>query len=178
MDNLTVKVSSNFNLETFCENLKKIYLNDGFDVTITTFDETVIMKFDKGCGGINTLRGLGRGITASFLLQDETLTFIYSDPDWTGKIVGVIVGWMLCLIPFFTAIGGALRQYKLPNIISSEIVRLIGTNVTENNNIQNNSFSPERSNIDTLKKYKELLEQGIISEEEFVEKKAQLFKHN
>ena len=28
------------------------------------------------------------------------------------------------------------------------------------------------------KKYKELLEQGIISEEEFVEKKAQLFKHN
>ena len=27
-------------------------------------------------------------------------------------------------------------------------------------------------------KYKELLDQGIISEEEFVEKKAQLFKHN
>lgn len=50
--------------------------------------------------------GLGKGITASCSLQNNTLVVNYLEGDWIGKIIGLAVGWILCFIPFITAIIG------------------------------------------------------------------------
>ena len=75
----------------------------------------------KNCGGINLLMGLGKGITASCSLQNNTLVVNYLEGDWIGKIIGLAVGWILCFIPFITAIIGCIQQVGLPNEINMEI---------------------------------------------------------
>ena len=67
---------------------------------------TYVFVSKKNCDGINLLMGLGKGITASCSLQNNTLVVNYLEGDWIGKIIGLAVGWILCFIPFITAIIG------------------------------------------------------------------------
>ena len=83
------------------------------------------------CGGANYLFGLGQGITATLTVQKQTLMVTYSDAEWTGKIIGIAVGWFLCLIPFITGIIGAVRQSKLPDTITADIQCLISSGYEE-----------------------------------------------
>lgn len=120
-----VEVGEEFDLATFGESLKSMWQAKGFDVVIAKMGKSISLQFDKGCGGVNMLLGLGQGITATCMLQGNNLAVNYSDGDWTGKIVGLVVGWFLCLVPFITAIIGAVKQSSLPKEINKSIMMLI-----------------------------------------------------
>ncbi len=49
----------------------------------------------------------------------------YFDEEWTGKIVGLVVGWFLCFIPFITAVIGTVQQYSLTGNINNDAIMVI-----------------------------------------------------
>ncbi len=123
---LMVDAPENFDLEKFSAELSETYQAKGFTVQVMKMKNGVRLKFDKKTGGINMLLGLGLGVTATCTLQrNGNLIVNYSDADWTGKIVGLIVGWFLCFIPVITAIIGCLKQSSLTKDIDNDIIMLI-----------------------------------------------------
>ena len=59
-------------------------------------------------------------------MQNGNMIINFSDAEWTGKVVGLVIGWMFCLIPFIIAIIGCLRQLELPTSIGNDIQMIVG----------------------------------------------------
>lgn len=125
-DSLMVNVPENFNLDAMCQQLAEMYRAKGFTVNVANLNNSTIIEFDKGVGGINMILGLDLGIKATCTVNNGTLMINYSNAAWTGKIIGLCVGWLVCLVPFITAIVGAVKQSKFPKEISNDITMLIG----------------------------------------------------
>ena len=119
---LMMNVPENFDLNAMGVKLCDLYRTKGFQVSQMNMNNSVRIKFEKGVGGINMLLGMDKGITATCMLQGNNLVVTYSDAAWTGKIIGLAVGWFLCLVPFITAIIGALGQNSLPKEINDDIM--------------------------------------------------------
>lgn len=110
-----------FTLGYLGQELTKAFQQKGYIVTTAlSGTDNLRVRLEKNCGGINLLMGLGKGITASCSLQNNTLVVNYLEGDWIGKIIGLAVGWILCFIPFITAIIGCIQQVGLPNEINME----------------------------------------------------------
>lgn len=119
-DTVFINVTPDFNMHAFVNQLAEKYRMEGFTVTVADFNNSVILTFDKNTGGINMLLGLGQGIKATCMLSNGVLSINFSDGDWTGKIIGLAVGWFICLIPFVTAIVGCVKQSQLPKNIGND----------------------------------------------------------
>lgn len=119
-DSVMFNVGPNFDFNVFADRIAQTYSAQGFAVSVADVNGSKIVKFDKNTGGINTLLGLGLGITATFSLYNGVLQINFSDGDWTGKIIGLAIGWLICLIPFVTAIIGTVNQLDLPKKIGKD----------------------------------------------------------
>ncbi len=124
--NLMINVAEDTQVEKIAEDLAEMYRAKGFTVMVAKMKNAVSVTFDKGTGGINMLLGMGLGIKANITVNNGTLMVSYSDGDWTGKIIGCVVGWFLCMVPLVTAIIGSLNQSKLPKEINNDIMMLVG----------------------------------------------------
>lgn len=123
---LMINVPENFNISEMGNKLRDSFMAKGFSVNVSNLNNGVRLQFEKGTGGINMLLGLGKGITAMCTVQGNNLIVNYSDGEWTSKIIGLAVGWLLCLIPFITAIVGCINQSQLPKEINNEIIMIAG----------------------------------------------------
>lgn len=119
-DSVFFNVAPDFNLQMFAGQLAEKYRMEGFTVSVAEFNNTVVLTFDKSTGGINMLLGLGLGIKATCTVVNGVLTIAFSDAEWTGKIIGLCVGWFICLVPFITAIVGCVKQSQLPKDIGND----------------------------------------------------------
>lgn len=125
-DNFTINVNENFDMDRLCAQLQNNFRSKGFSVTAARISTNACqIVLDKGCGGINMLLGMGEGITANCTLNGNCLYVTYSDGDWTGKIIGLAVGWILCFIPFITAIIGCVNQSGLPKKVNNEVAMIV-----------------------------------------------------
>ncbi len=119
-------VSEGFNLQQMGEDLRDMYQAKGYTVHLAKMKNGLRIRIEKGCGGANMLLGLGEGITATCMLQNnDSLIVNYSEGDWTGKIIGLTVGWFVCLIPAITSVVGCIKQSSFSNKISQEIMMLV-----------------------------------------------------
>lgn len=91
-DTIFFNVAPDFNLQMFAGQLAEKYRMEGFTVSVAEFNNTVVLTFDKETGGINMLLGLGLGIKATCTVFNGVLTIVFSDAEWTGKIIGLCVG--------------------------------------------------------------------------------------
>ncbi len=132
-DTVFINVTPNFDLYMFANQLAEKYKMEGFNVTVANFNNSVVLTFDKNTGGINMLLGLGQGIKATCMLANGTLSINFSDGDWTGKIIGLAVGWFICLIPFITAIVGCVKQSQLPKNIGNDAMVIASQQVSPQN---------------------------------------------
>lgn len=125
-DSVMLTVPEGFDLSNLTQQLADMYRAKGFTVNIASLNNSEIVEFDKGVGGINMLLGLDLGIKATFSIQNGTTLIVnFSDAAWTGKIIGICVGWFVCLVPFITAIVGAVKQSKFPKDLRNDITLLI-----------------------------------------------------
>lgn len=120
MDGFMLNVKEGFDVSEFAQRLAEMYRVKGFMVNVATFDNSAVIQFNKGCGGMNMLFGMGLGIKAIATVNNGILNIAFSEAEWTGKIVGLVVGWLFCLIPFITAIIGCIKQSSLPKDISND----------------------------------------------------------
>lgn len=127
-NNFTLNVSENFNVDDLTAEISEQYTAKGYTIRPLKMKNGAKLTIEKGVGGINTLLGLGQGITVTFTLmgkEKDTLSVSLSDGDWTGKIIGALVGWFLCFIPIVTAIIGALRQSNFQKELTNDIQMLV-----------------------------------------------------
>lgn len=127
-DTLVLNVSPTFNLGTFSEQLANTYRGKGYNANVTYLGSNTLVSIDKSLGGINTVPGLGQGIKVNCMQNGNVLTVTYTEAEWTSKIIGLAIGWIICFIPLITAAIGAYSQYSLPNNISADI-RMIAANL-------------------------------------------------
>lgn len=123
-DSVYFNVAPNFNLQMFAGQLAEKYRMEGFTVTVAEYNNAVILTFDKSTGGINMLLGLGLGIKATCTVVNGVLTIIFSDAEWTGKIIGLCLGWFICFVPLITAIIGCVKQSQLPHDIENDAMMI------------------------------------------------------
>ncbi|MBQ7385393.1 MAG: hypothetical protein IJW04_02675 [Ruminococcus sp.] len=126
-NNVMFNVNPTFDMEVFAAKLADTYRVKGYDVNVANMNGMCTIAFDKGTGGINMLLGLGEGIKATITKMNDTLMINYSDAEWTGKIIGCVVGWFLCMIPMITAIIGIVKQTSLPKKISNDATMIAST---------------------------------------------------
>lgn len=119
-DNTMFNVKPTFDMEAFAARLADTYKAKGYTVNVVSMNGSYSISFDKGTGGINTLLGMGEGIKANITRMNDTVSINFSDAEWTSKIIGFVVGWFLCMIPFVTAIIGTTRQLSLPKTIAND----------------------------------------------------------
>ena len=137
-DTVYINVAPDFNIHAFAAQLAEKYRMEGFNVTVADFNGAQVITFDKNTGGINMLLGLGQGIKATCMYQNGVLSINFSDGDWTGKIIGLVVGWFLCLIPFITAIVGCFKQVQLPKDIGNDAMLICSS-------MNQQPFDPEQA---------------------------------
>ena len=127
-NNLMLNVNpETFNLDVFVNALASNFRGRGYTVTAINMNGSYMLTFEKGIGGINTVLGLGESIKATCMFVNGMLTVNFSDEEWTSKIIGIVVGWFLCLIPFITGIIGVTRQLQLPKTITSDATMIAST---------------------------------------------------
>lgn len=127
-NNFMVNISEGFDLEGMASTVAQAYQAKGFNVRTLKMKNGVKITVEKGVGGINMLLGLGQGISATCMLQGkekDMLSVNFSDGDWTGKIIGLVAGWFLCMVPFVTAIIGSIKQMSLPKDLANEIQMIV-----------------------------------------------------
>ncbi len=126
--NFSVNVEPDFNIEALGEEMVERYQAKGFKVRLLKMKKGVKLVFDKNCGGINMILGMGQGISATCTIsgkENDTLNVNFSDGDWTGKIIGCIVGWFVCFVPVITAVIGICKQLSLPGEIGDDIQSIV-----------------------------------------------------
>lgn len=126
-DNVMFNVKENFNMEAFAARLADTYRGKGYTVNVMNMNGIYSLTFDKGTGGANTLLGLGEGIKANITWMNGAVNINFTDAEWTSKIIGIGVGWFLCLVPFVTAIIGTTRQLSLPKSIGNDAMMIAAT---------------------------------------------------
>lgn len=114
----------NFNLQEVVEKVTQMYQAKGFAVTAMPMGAGASIDFKKNDGGIQKFVGLTLGVKANILIQGENIVVNYTDAEWTSKIIGFVVGWFLCWIPWITAIVGCVQQVELPKSIGNDIQML------------------------------------------------------
>lgn len=124
-----INVGTDFDLGLFAQKLAETWQAKGFTVQVANLGNSVSIVFDKGVGGINMLLGLGQGITANCTVNNGTMIINYTDGDWTGKVIGIVVGWLLCLVPMVCSIIGSVRQLGLPKRIGNDAL-MIASNLS------------------------------------------------
>jgi len=123
-NNFTVNISEKFNLQEMTTRILETYQSKGFNVRYFKRKSGVKITIEKGVGGINTLLGLGQGITITcsiFGKEKDTLSINFSDGDWMGTLIGCIAGWFLCFVPVITAVIGIIKQLNFQKECSNDI---------------------------------------------------------
>ncbi len=127
-DSKMLPLGPNFNFNYTISQFVQMYQSKGFQVTShTDAMGQAVVTISKDIDSIKKYVGLALGVTANFSVNNNTLIINYTDEEWTGKIVGFIIGWFLCWIPCATSIYGAVKQFDLPKQIGSDVTSLMGS---------------------------------------------------
>ena len=118
-------IGPDFNMNELVGRLTQKYQAQGFDVVPMQMGDSVSIKFSKDNDGIKKFVGLCLEVTANLSVNNGQLIINFTDAEWTGKIIGLAVGWFLCLIPFLIAIYGAVKQSEFPKTITNDIRALM-----------------------------------------------------
>lgn len=134
-DTKMIPVNPDFDMVDLVTKLTQMYQAQGFEVSAIQAGTGVSIKFSKDDDGVKKFVGLALGITANISMGDnntlsnssssKALIINFSGAEWLGKIVGLAIGWVLCLIPFVIAGYGAIKQSELPKKIGNDIQTLV-----------------------------------------------------
>lgn len=124
-DSRMIPIGPGFDMQAMISQVVQMYQAKGFTVSVMAFGGGVSIDFRKDDEGIKKYVGLALGIKANITVSNGTMMVDFTDAEWTGKIVGMAVGWFLCLIPFIIALVGCFKQSELPKTIANDIQMVV-----------------------------------------------------
>ena len=123
--NFMANIPEDFDIQAMAQDLADLYMTKGYTARAMKMKNGARIVIQKGVGGLNTIFGMGEGITVTIMKQGaDTLVATFSNGDWVSKIIGCVVG-LFCCIPFITSIIGLVKQLSLPKDIENDISVLI-----------------------------------------------------
>lgn len=125
-DSRIIPIAPGFDMQAMVAQLTQMYQAKGFTVSVMGFGGGVSMDFRKDDDGIKKYVGMALGVKANITLNGGALMVDFTDAEWTGKIVGLAVGWFLCLVPFIIALVGCFKQSEFPKTIANDIAMIAG----------------------------------------------------
>ena len=124
---IAFSLPQNFDLQNVVGRLGRSFQLKGYAVRSYPVGAGACLEVSRNTGGLNTVIGSCEGIKINFMPGANLLNVSFSDEQWTDKIIGFVVGWFTCWIPWiFTAIG-AYNQYRLPKTVENELQIILGT---------------------------------------------------
>ena len=124
---IAFSLPQNFDLQNVVGRLGRSFQLKGYAVRSYPVGAGACLEVSRNTGGLNTVIGRCEGIKINFMPGANLLNVSFSDEQWTDKIIGFVVGWFTCWIPWiFTAIG-AYNQYRLPKTVENELQIILGT---------------------------------------------------
>ncbi len=85
---------------------------------------SAMIVVQKDRDGFKNILGMGLECRVTLTINGNTLN-LNIESEWTNKIIAMVVGWFLCLIPFITGIVGAVGQNGMPGHIETAIMMAV-----------------------------------------------------
>ncbi|MBP3938383.1 MAG: hypothetical protein IK955_03155 [Clostridia bacterium] len=82
---------------------------------------SAMIVVQKDRDGFKNFMGMGVECRVTLTLNGNMLN-LNIESEWTNKVIAMVVGWFLCLIPFITGIVGAVNQNGLPGKIETAVM--------------------------------------------------------
>lgn len=126
-NNLVFQLKNETDVNALTDHVAKRLQMQGYQVRVYPAGEGIItLAIEKDTGGIYPVLGYCQSLKATFVWRDGSLTVYFADEAWIDKVIGFIVGWFFCGIPWvFTGIG-LYNQIQLPKKIENEIIMFTG----------------------------------------------------
>lgn len=124
---LVYALPPNFDLPTTVGQLGLVFQRKGYTVRSYPMGAGACLELSKNTGGLNTALGRCEGIKVNFMPGVNLLNVSFSDEQWTDKIIGFVLGWFTCWIPWIFTIIGLFGQIQLPKQVDNELRRILGT---------------------------------------------------
>lgn len=117
----------NFDLQAVVGQLGHTFQLRGYTIRSYPLGAGACLELNRHMGGLNTVIGRCEGIKVNFMPGANMLNVSFSDEQWTDKVIGFVVGWFTCWIPWvFTGIG-LYNQIQLPKQVENELRIILGT---------------------------------------------------
>lgn len=85
---------------------------------------SAMIVVQKDRDGFKNILGMGLECRVTLTINGNTLN-LNIESEWTNKIIAMVVGWFLCLVPFITGIVGAVGQNGMPGQIETAIMMAV-----------------------------------------------------
>ncbi|MBQ7637960.1 MAG: hypothetical protein IJS90_03565 [Clostridia bacterium] len=129
-NNVMLNVNPGFPLGQLVGELTQKYQMEGYTVNAVNLKNAQTISFKKNTSGIKKIIGLSEGIKVNLnVTRDGIINASFSDADWIGKIIAIIVGLFFggLLFPLAGVVGGIIgcvRQSSLSSKISDDITMI------------------------------------------------------
>lgn len=120
-----INVPEGFDMGVFARKMTDAYQAKGYAVQPSVTENTAVLILSKDLGGINTVLGMGEGVTINCTVIEGRMTINFVNEEWTSKIIACAIGWICCFIPFITGLIGVYRQVTLPNTIGADATMFV-----------------------------------------------------
>lgn len=121
-DNRIIPINPGTDLNTIINQASQNLTTQGYTVQAHMLNQAnASMTVTKDRNGFKDFIGLGIECRVNIALMNPGQVSVTIDSEWTNKIIALVVGWFLCLIPFITGIVGCINQYGLPEKIFNAI---------------------------------------------------------
>lgn len=141
-------IGATFDLQTVVGQLGRSFQMKGYTIRSYPLGAGACLEVSRHQGGLNTCVGRCEGLKINFMPRGNMLNVYFSDEQWTDKVIGFVIGWFTCWIPWiFTGIG-LYNQMQLPKIAENELRIILGvfsvpqTNWYQSPAGQSNTYQP------------------------------------
>lgn len=120
--NRIIPINPGTDLNVIINQASQNLTTQGFTVQAHLLNQSsASMTVSKDRDGFKSFIGLGIECRVNIALMNAGQLSVTIDSEWTNKIIALVIGWFLCLIPFITGIVGCINQSGLPEKIFNAI---------------------------------------------------------
>ena len=106
-----------FCMQDYIDFLLDHYRKKGYNATASAIIDGANVKLEKGTAFLQNVLGLKVSASFDATVSGNELFLKFGENVWSEKVIAIVIGLFICVIPAFTGLIGAGRQAALPEDI-------------------------------------------------------------